>query len=357
MTNSVGQLLSWPATVPTDLPGIQNVLQTITRIRLNDQVLWQALTGQTANVQASVPALPSSTTGTGAVVLADGPTTSGLIDSTGITTPSINGGQLAGFRNRIINGDMRIDQRNVGGAQTVTTSGAQYTVDRWFAYTSGASATIQRSSLGANPYVVFTGAASVSTINFAQRIEATNIADLAGSIVTVSATLSNTLLTTVSWVAYYAGSTDNFTSPVSIASGAFTVTPGAIRYSTQIALPANAVNGIEIIFYVGAQTSGNWSIGEVQLEAGSVATPFERIPIGMELALCQRYYLSALGIYVSALQGGSAVTGISYPTTMRSSPTIAGGGVGFTAVGTSTTGCAFYTSTTNTYNLTFSAEL
>ncbi len=53
MTNSVGQILPYPATVPASLQDIQNVIQTITRIRRNDAILWQALTNQVANLQGN----------------------------------------------------------------------------------------------------------------------------------------------------------------------------------------------------------------------------------------------------------------------------------------------------------------
>jgi hypothetical protein len=48
-----------------------------------------------------------------------------------ISTASLNGGPLAGTRNRIINGDMRIDQRNAGASVTVNSSNNFYAVDRW----------------------------------------------------------------------------------------------------------------------------------------------------------------------------------------------------------------------------------
>ena len=38
------------------------------------------------------------------------------------------------------------------------------------------------------------------------------------------------------------------------------------------------------------QQSGTFDIAQVQIEEGSVATPFEQRPIGLELSLCQRYY-------------------------------------------------------------------
>ena len=195
-----------------------------------------------------------------------------------------------GMRNRIINGNMAIDQRNSGASQTFTAAAAlAYSVDRWYGYCTGANVTGQRVTntgvAGTSPsqYAYqFTGAASVTAIGFAQRIEAVNCYDLANTTATLSVNLSNSVLTTVTWTAYYANSTDTFGTLASptrtqIATGTFTVTSTLTRYSTQISISSSATTGIEIVFTVGAQTSGTWNITNVQLEAGSVATPYEYI--------------------------------------------------------------------------------
>lgn len=200
--------------------------------------------------------------------------------------------------NRIINGAMAIDQRNAGVAQTITAGAAlAYTVDRWYAYCTGANVTGQQvAGTGGNLFAYrFTGAASVTSIGFGQRIEALNSADLAGTTATLSVELSNSLLTTVTWTAFYANTSDTFGTLASptrtqIATGTFTVTNTLTRYSTQISIPAAATTGIEIVFTVGAQTSGTWIIDNVQLEAGNMMSTFERRPHGQELLLCQRYY-------------------------------------------------------------------
>ena len=210
----------------------------------------------------------------------------------------INGGPISGTRNRIINGDMDTDQRNAGAAQTFTAAAAlAYSVDRWYGYCTGANVTGQRvagATAGQFRYR-FTGAASVTAIGFGQRIEQLNSADLAGTTATLSVDLANSLLTTVTWTAFYATTADTFGTLASptrtqIATGTFTVNSTVTRYSTNISISAAATTGIEIVFTVGAQTSGTWTIGNVQLEPGTVATPFERRSYGQELALCQRYF-------------------------------------------------------------------
>jgi hypothetical protein len=211
---------------------------------------------------------------------------------------SINNGPISGTRNRIINGGMAVDQRNAGAAQTFTAAAAlAYSVDRWYGYCTGANVTGQRvqgATVGQYRYQ-FTGAASVTGIGFGQRIEQLNSADLAGTTATLSVDLANSVLTSVTWTAYYATTADTFGTLASptrtqIATGTFTVNSTVSRYSTPISIPSAATTGIEIVFTVGAQTSGTWTIGDVQLERGTVATPFERRSYGQEFALCQRYY-------------------------------------------------------------------
>lgn len=243
---------------------------------------------------------------------------------------SLNGGALAGTRNRIINGGMRIDQRNAGASQTFTAAAAlAYSVDRWYGYCTGANVTgqqIQGATAGQSRYR-FTGAASVTAIGFGQRIEQLNSADLANTTATLSVDLANSVLTSVTWTAYYATTANTFGTLASptrtqIATGTFTVTSTVTRYSTQISIPSDATTGIEIVFTVGAQTSGTWTIGNVQLEPGSVATPFERRSYGFELALCQRYF-QYFGAGTSGQEETSTTFTIAgqFQAPMRAAPT------------------------------------
>lgn len=241
---------------------------------------------------------------------------------------AINNGPIAGFRNRIINGNFVIDQRNGGASQTITTSGA-YTVDRWLAAPTGASVTGQRiaGSAPSQYRYQFTGAASVTGITMTQRIEAANCFDMAGQTVTVGVDLANSVLTSVGWALYYAGSTDTWTSPTLISSGTWTVSSTLARKNAQISVPAAATTGLQLVLSVGAQTSGTWTIGDVQLELGSTASTFERRFVGTELALCYRYFYKTLStLTVTGLTTGGGPVNycgrFNYPVTARISPTV-----------------------------------
>ena len=274
---------------------------------------------------------PSDGTVTTAKLLNGSVTTEKLASPISPAVSSLNGGQIGGNRNRIINGDMDTDQRNAGAAQTFTAAAAlAYSVDRWYGYSTGANVTGQRvqgATAGQFRYR-FTGAASVTAIGFGQRIEQLNSADFAGTTATLSVDLANSLLTTVTWTAFYANTADTFGTLASptrtqIATGTFTVNSTVTRYSTNISVPAAATTGIEIVFTVGAQTSGTWTIGNVQLEPGTVATPLERRSYGQELALCQRYYQEVAGDYAGYLvQNDSVFWTTSFCVSMRVSPTI-----------------------------------
>jgi hypothetical protein len=96
----------------------------------------------------------------------------------------------------------------------------------------------------------------------------------------------------------------------------------------QIAIPAAAITGIEIVFSAAALLAGQTlTIGDVQLEAGSVATAFEVLPIDVTAARCLRYYVQA-GItyrYAGYISGVGTMEDFlfNYPVPMRAPPSLA----------------------------------
>jgi len=236
------------------------------------------------------------------------------------------------LRNRIINGAMQIAQRGTSFSSPATGS---YTLDRWNIYSTGASVGSIAQVAGPTGYqyaAQITGASGVTAAVFGQRIESYNIADLAGTTVTLSVTMLASSAQTVQWQAYYPTATDNWSSsPNLFATGTFSVTTSATQFTTQISLPSSAANGLQIAFCpnnAGAFTSGTLTIIGVQLEAGSVATPFEFKSIGDTLVLCQRYYykLKAATAFANAGVGRAYSTTnaqamIGLPVSMRTGPT------------------------------------
>lgn len=272
------------------------------------------------------------------------------------------------FRNRIINGAMQIAQRatsaTVTAGTTVPTASTGYpAVDRWFVYSTGANVTAaQVAGTGATRNnLQVTGAASVTAVGIGQRIEALNSYDLAGQACTLSFNMSNSLLTTVTWTASYANTADTFgtigtPTKTQIATGTVTVSSTLTNFQINISVPAAATTGIEILFTVGAQTSGTWTVGNVQFEPGTNATPFEFRSYGTELALCQRYYQTMPGAYIPA--AANAYGSFFLKVSMRATPTFAGGGAGF-ALSMSNSEIFLPYQTTGGYvtALTMSAEL
>lgn len=251
------------------------------------------------------------------------------------------------FRNRIINGAMLVTQRATSATVTagtaVPTASAGYPcVDRWFVYSTGANVTAARVGSGlATNRLQITGAASVTAVGIGQRIEQANSADLAGQTVTLSVDLANSLLTEVTWTLSYANSADAFgtigtPTKTQIATGTFTVDANPTRYSAQITLPAGATTGLEILFTVGAQVSGTWQVGNVQIERGATAGTFDPRSYGQELALCHRYLPAFLPAGGTSMVGpGQCVSTtaarvqFAFPVTPRVVPT----GISATAAG------------------------
>ncbi len=207
------------------------------------------------------------------------------------STPA--GGPYVG-NNRIINGNMAIDQRNAGASQTFTAAAAvAYCVDRFYASCTGANITGQQVA-GTAPYQYaykFTGATSNTGTLFGQRIESLNIADLVSANVVCQAQIASSTITTVTWTAYYANSANTFSAKTSIATGTITTTSTPKIYTFSFNAGSSAANGIAIEFTTGALVgSATLQYSGVQLEAGTIATPYEFNQFQVQLAQCQRYY-------------------------------------------------------------------
>jgi hypothetical protein len=277
--------------------------------------------------------------------------------------------QYTGFKNRIINGAMVIDQRNAGAEVNPAASGVYY-LDRWIVQSSqnskfkiGQSAGAVTPPAGFTKYLGCTSLSAYSVVaadafNVGQRLEGLNVSDLAWG------TASATAVTLSFWV--YSSLTGTFGGAVqnnaSDRSYPFSYTVSAANTweqktvtiagdTTGIWLTDNGV-GIRLFFSLGtgatqSGTAGAWSSGNyrsatgatsvvgtsgatfyitgVQLEKGSTATAFDYRPYGTELALCQRYYYRMAGaaypFCTASVETASNVDGIiAFPISMRAAP-------------------------------------
>jgi len=294
--------------------------------------------------------------------------------------PGLNGGQLAGMRNKIINGKMEIAQRGTSFPALGVT--ATYTLDRWFygsiATTGVVTVSQQADAPSINEFqnslrvAVTTADTSIAAGDASfvyQRVEGFNTRDLIGRAFTVSFWVrsSKTGVHCLrignaggdrSYVAEYSVNVANTWEQKSITVSGGLITAGTWAW-------ANGV-GLELRFSLAAgsdfqTTAGTWQTGNfsatanqvncldtvnnifaitgVQLEVGSVATPFEHRPIGAELALCQRYFERGSTFGQSAVAGDFGST-IPYKATKRASPTLAFSSITYSSASTlqSTTG-------------------
>jgi hypothetical protein len=281
----------------------------------------------------------------------------------GSVAAAFNSHQFMGMRNRIINGDMRIDQRNAGASVTAFTS---YTVDRFQKVTSGAAqSSFQQVADAPNGFVnslkfTVTSTDASTTVYIKQAIEGFNTADFMfgtanAKTVTLSFWVKSSVTGTYSVVFINSAFNRSYVTTYSISSADTweykTITVAGDTTGTWL---ANNGIGVELRFAIASggttQTTGLWGtanafcastqtnwannsgatfyITGVQLEVGSVATPFERRPYGTELALCQRYYyLFASGNNANLGVGGYynstyVTTTATFPVTMRAAPSL-----------------------------------
>lgn len=237
-------------------------------------------------------------------------------------------------RNKIINGALDIWQRGVSFSNAAGV--ASYAADRWYCGSSGATLTITRDTDvpgGLYGYSLKLVDAGDSFTYALQRIEAANAKMVAGTTMTLSFWIKAASYAKAQIVFEYASTADNFSAVTNISSTDVSsqITLNTWSYvTTQVTLPAQAANGISISMftnyaYGGASTA---YLTRMQFEPGSVATPFESRPYGMELALCQRYYYKsfpgAISKPLDAYGANNSTTFArcvtKFPVTMRIAP-------------------------------------
>ncbi len=227
-------------------------------------------------------------------------------------------GAVAGNRNRLINGNFMVDQRACGASFTIVTANGYYGPDRWYYGASGANISGQFivNAAGTGFRAKLTGAASNTGAVIGQRMERSNTTDLANGVASISMVLAATGITTVNWALFYANSLDNFGTLASpahtlISNGSFTVNSTEAVYKAQnISIPSGATTGIELVISVNGLTAGQTlTVGDVQLEPGAVATPYERRSYASELQLCQRYYEKSFSTNTVPANGTSDYSG------------------------------------------------
>ena len=268
-----------------------------------------------------------------------------------------------GSRNKVINGAMTLDQRNAG---TVTVNSTVYTIDRWQAnQTTAGKFSVGKSTTAPTGFTNSYLATSLSAYSvlssdiffFQQNIEGNNVANLAWG--TASAkTITLSFWVRSSLTGTFGGSLANaahnrsypFSYTISTAD-AFEYKTVTITGDTAGTWATDNTTGMQVIFGIGggasrSGTAGSWQaatlytatgatsvvgtsgatfyITGVQLESGTVATPFEHRSYGEELALCQRYYQTGVADFRSGSSGAeSFVSSTKFICEMRATPTTA----------------------------------
>ena len=304
------------------------------------------------------------------------------------------------YKNRIINGNMVIDQRNAGASVTPTTG--VYTLDRWLAaaYSASSKFSVQQNAGSVTPPVGFSNylgvtslsAYSVSASDFLsmiQSIEGYNIADLNwgtanAKTVTLSFQVRSSLTGTFGGAVSNTDGTRSYPFTYTISS-ANTWTSISVTIAGDTTGTWNTTNGVGLQLKIGlgigstySGTAGAWAganyfsatgavsvvgtngatfyITGVQLEVGTQATTFTTAggSYGAELSLCQRYFqtfiINSYSYAGNTFGTNDARTTIPLLVSMRTAPTgiTIIGTVAFTTAGGSTNGTpTFHNATIN----------
>jgi len=286
----------------------------------------------------------------------------------------VGGGQISGRRNILINGAMNVAQRSTSVTGIGASSG-YFTCDRWQIGASNTAGRLTQTQTADGPNGISanclkldcttadTSIASNEYLYIAQNLEGQDVQAIGKGVtgakqVTLSfyvkanaaftfvaeiqdldngRIIAKSYATTTDWVRHemiFDADTDDGSSPFDDDNGASLAvnfwlhagsnyTSGTLNTSWENRTDANRYVGGDSFF---SSTDNNFFITGVQLEVGSVATPFESRSFGEELALCQRYYYRhAAATHIG--NGGYQTSGqvdviVDYPVTMRAGPSL-----------------------------------
>ena len=310
-----------------------------TACAVNDKIRLMGIQAATTSISFNQWASPALTGTATAPTVSTGDSSTNIATTAFVQSALTQSGALAGFRNLVINGDMKIAQRTTSGALTTTTS--YLSLDRWAAIQAGTANGVlaqvasgltgfqYAAKIGRNSGATTTGVIALAqafetvssvpwqgqTVTFSFYAKAgTNYSGgaLTSSVYTGTGTDQSTAAMSVSWT----GSATPLTSGVTLTTTwqRFTITGTISSTATQIGInfawtPVGTAGADDNVYITG-----------VQLEQGSYATPFEIRPFTTELQLCQRYYTLS-GFNVAVPSGGSGVVtvaSVGIPVQMRS---------------------------------------
>ena len=300
----------------------------------------------------------------------------------GITVANINGGQVSGRRNKIINGAMQISQRNGTSSTNIEGNTVKYHLDRFSIQGAGLdelSAGVAQSTDCPDGFAhsmkitVNTPESSIASNEFVsvyQKMEGQDFQDLAYNTsgakdITMSFYVKSSITGTFGFTVYRdepgtdriinktytIDSADTWERKIITIAGdtgkAIQNTTGAVWWNCwHLASGSNYDSSTSGVWQNYATTNwaglhaqdgvittngATWAITGVQLETGSQATAFEHRSFGEELALCRRYYRvfqdgSGGGCYMGAVSYNydvnSVVTQVNFSPEMRATPTL-----------------------------------
>jgi hypothetical protein len=261
------------------------------------------------------------------------------------TTQQDSGGAVApvsGGKNFLVNGGMDFNQRGSAAVSAVNA----YCLDRWYVSGFGSGANNSFGQIGTvdgpanfKNYLRYGQGTGTANTNFflSQSLETLNVIPLQGKAVTFSFWYRTATPFTSTWQAQIVTSTSTDQNINNLYIGASVTAASVVipnSTSWRYAQITGTISSTATSLAVGFVTTGNvvanatFDVTGLQLEVGSVATPFARAggTLQGELALCQRYYQT-----VSAFTGIGAgttyvISQIQFPVKMRTSPSVAASG-------------------------------